>query len=47
MKFLESYSTVLGAKLNESLTKYLLVVNGTRISTKIFASLYVGIWKID
>ena len=47
MKLLESCSTVSVAMLNESLTVYLLLVNGSKIGTKYFASLYVGVWKAD
>ena len=35
------------AKLNKSLTVYLLVVSGAKISTKYFLSLYVGVYKAD
>ena len=45
MKLLESCSTVSEAKLNESLTVYLLLVYGSKIGTKYFASLYVGVCK--
>ena len=47
MKLLESCSTVSVATLNESLTVYLLVVNGSKIGPKYFASLYVGVCKAD
>ena len=47
MKLLESCSTNSEAKLNESLTVYLLVVNGSNIGTKYFASLCVGVCKAD
>ena len=47
MKLLESYSTILAAKLNESLTVYLLLVNGSKTDTKDFASLYGGVCKAD
>ena len=35
------------AKLGESLTVYLLVVNGSKLDTKNFAGLYVGVCKAD
>ena len=47
MKLLESCPTISVAKLNETLTVYLLLVNGSKISTKYFASLYVGVCKSD
>ena len=47
MKLLESCSTISVAKLNESLTVYLLLVNGSKTGTKYFASLYVGVCKAD
>ena len=47
MKLLESCSTILAGKLNESLTVYLLLVNGSKTDTKHFASLYVGVCKAD
>ena len=47
MKLLESCSTISVAKLNKSLTVYLLVVNGFKIGTKYFGSLYVGVCKAD
>ena len=47
MKLLESCSTISLAKLNESLTVYLLVVNGSKIGNKYFESLYVGVYKAD
>ena len=47
MKLLESCSKILVAKLNESLTVYFLLVNGSKIGTKYFASLYVGVSKAD
>ena len=47
MKLLESCSTISAAKLNESLTVYLLLVNDSKIGTKYFASLYVGVSKVD
>ena len=47
MKLLESFSTISVVKLSESLTVYLLSVNGSKIDTKYFASLYVGVCKAD
>ena len=47
MKLLESYSTISVANLNKSLTVYLLVVNDSKIGTKYFLSLYVGVSKAD
>ena len=47
MKLLESCLTISVVKLNESLTVYLLVVNGSKIGTKNFASFYAGICKAD
>ena len=47
MKLLESCSTISAAKLKESLTVYLLLVNGSKIGTKYFASLYVAVCKAD
>ena len=38
MKLLENCSTISVAKLNESLTVYLLVVNGYKIGTEYFAN---------
>ena len=35
------------AKLNEPLTVYLLVVNGSKIAYKNFTRLYVGVCKAD
>ena len=46
-KLLESWSTFSMAKLGESLTVYLLVVNGSKLDTKNFAGLYVGVCKAD
>ena len=46
-KLLRSWSTFSMAKLGESLTVYLLVVNGSKLDTKNFAGLYVGICKAD
>ena len=43
MKLLESCSIISVAKLKESLTVYLLVVNSSKIGTKYFASLCVGV----
>ena len=45
MKLLESCSTISLVKLSESLTVYLLSVSGSKIGTKYFASLYVGVCK--
>ena len=47
MKLLESCSAVSVAKLSESLTVYLLVVNGSRLDTINFVNLYVGVCKAD
>ena len=47
MKLLKSYSTVSVAQLNESLIVYLLVLSSSKIGTKYFASLYVGVCKAD
>ena len=47
MKFLEFCSTISVAKLNKFLTVYLLVVNGSKIGTKYFANLYVGVCEAD
>ena len=47
MKLLESYLTISVAKLSESLTVYLLILNGSKIGTKWLASLYVGVYKAD
>ena len=47
MMLLESCSTISVAKLNDCLTVYLLVVNGSKIGTKYFASLYVDVCKAD
>ena len=46
MKLLESWSTISVAELSDSLTVYLLV-NGSKIGTKNFASLYVDVYKVD
>ena len=47
MKLLESCSIISVTKLNESLTVYLLLVYGSKIGTKYFASLYIGVCKTD
>ena len=47
MKLLESCSPISVAKLNESLTVYLLVISGSKIGTKYFVSLYAGVCKAD
>ena len=47
MKLLESCSTISVAKLKESLTVYLLLVNSSKIGTKYFASFYVAVCKAD
>ena len=47
MKLLESCSTISLVKLSESLTVYLLSVSGSKIGTKYFTSLYVGVCKAD
>ena len=47
MKLLEFCSTISVAKLNESLTVYLLLVNGSKIDTKYFASFYVDVCKAN
>ena len=50
MKLLESCSTISVAKLNESLTAYFLLVDGSKLGklgTKYFAGLYVGACKAD
>ena len=47
MKLLEFCSTISVAKLNESLTVYLLLVNGSKIETKYFASFYVEVCKAN
>ena len=47
MKLPESCSTISVTKLNELLTLCLLVVNGSKIVTKCFLSLYVGVCKAD
>ena len=43
----EFCSTISVAKLNKSLTVYLFLVNGSKIGTKYFAGLYVGVCKVD
>ena len=47
MKLLEPCSTISLAKLKENLIVYLFLVNGSKIGTKYFASLYVGVCKAD
>ena len=47
MRLLESYSTISVANLKESLTVYFSVVNNSKIDTKYFVSLYVGVCKAD
>ena len=47
MKLLGFCYTPSVAKLNESLTVYLLVVTGSKLGTKYFASLYVGVCKAE
>ena len=47
MKLLESCSTISVVKLNESLTMHLFLVNGSKIGTKYFSSLYVTVYKVD
>ena len=47
MKLLESCTTISMSELNESLTVYLLVINGFKIGTKNFASLYEGVCEAD
>ena len=47
MKLLESCSTITAATLNKFLTVYLLVVYSSKIGTKYFARLYVGVCKAD
>ena len=47
MKLLKSCPTISVAKLNESLTVYLLVLNGSKIGTKYFTCLYIGVCKAD
>ena len=47
MELLESWSAISVIKLNESLTVYLLVVNGSKIGTRNFASLYIGVCEAD
>ena len=47
LKLLESCSATSVAKLNESLTAYLLLVNGSKIGTKFFARLHVRVSKVD
>ena len=45
MKLLDSCSTISVAKLNKPLSVYFFVVNGSKIGTKYFARLYVGVCK--
>ena len=45
MKLRESYSTISVAEVNKCWTMYLLIINGSNIGTKYFASLYVGVYK--
>ena len=47
IKLLEPCSTISVAKLNESLTMYLLLVSSSKIGSKYFGSLYVGASKAD
>ena len=47
VKLLESCSKISVAKLNESLTVYLLVVNDSKRGSKNVASLYLGVCKAD
>ena len=47
MKLVESWSIISVAKLKESLTAYLLVINDSKIGTRYFESLYVGACKAD
>ena len=47
LKLLESCSRISVVKFNEFFTTYLLVVNGSKIGTKYFSSLYVGDYKED
>ena len=47
VKLLETCSTISEAKSNKSLTLYLLLVNDSKIGTKYFANLYVGVCKAD
>ena len=47
IKSLETWSTGSVAKLNGFLTSYLLLVNGSKMCTKNFASLNVGVCKAD
>ena len=47
MKLLEPCSTISVERLNESLTVYLLLVNGSKIGTKYFASFYASVFKAD
>ena len=45
MKLLEFWWSISEAKLSEPLNVYLLAVNGSKIDTKRFAGLYVGVCK--
>ena len=47
MKLLGSCSTISVAKLKESLSVYLVLVNGSKMGTKHFTSLYVGVCEAD
>ena len=47
LKLMESCSIISVTKLNKSLTVYLLLVNSSKIGTKFFASLYLGVCKAD
>ena len=47
MKLLEFCWTFSVAMFNESLTVYLLLVNGSKIDTKYFASFYLGVCKAN
>ena len=47
MKLQETCSTISVTKLKRILTVYLLAVNGSKICTKNFVSLYLGVCKAD
>ena len=47
LKLLESWSTISVAKFIKSLPVCLLVVNGSKIATKNFASFYEHVCKVD
>ena len=47
IKLLEFCSRISVVRLNEFLTMNLLVVNGSKLDTKYFSSLYVGVCKAD